>query len=92
LQRFAGIIYNIFGIVRIATEVTLRTDLRVCTECLWRSRMMKMDGRKLVVVLGGTVPASGGTERMSMLLKAGTFPRDSSLILSPYNRINFTLP
>ena len=42
-----------------------------------------MDGRKLVVVLGGTVPASGGTERMSMLLKAGTFPRDSSLILSP---------
>ena len=42
-----------------------------------------MDGRKLVVVLGGTVPASGGSERMSKLLKAGTFPRDSSLILSP---------
>jgi len=45
--------------------------------------MMNMDGRKLVVVLGGTVPASGGSERMSKLLKAGTFPRDSSLFLSP---------
>lgn len=31
-----------------------------------------------VVVLGGTVPASGGSERMTMLLKAGTFPRGSA--------------
>jgi hypothetical protein len=33
-----------------------------------------MDGRKLVVVLGGTVPASGGTERMSKAAEGGNFP------------------
>lgn len=36
-----------------------------------------------VVVLGGTVPASGGSERMTTLLKAGTFPRGIRRILSP---------
>jgi hypothetical protein len=44
---------------------------------------MKMVGRKLFVLLGGTVPADGGSERMSKLLEAGTFPRDFLFFLPP---------
>jgi hypothetical protein len=48
---------------------------------------MKMVGRKLFVLLGGTVPADGGSERMSKLLKAGTFP-GISYYFSPHNNRN----